>query len=106
MNNELDNILPNDEQMQKGLHALSKDLFSEEEDFFEQDAQEGLQQMPSEKLCSIVDTLNADLNKKLQKNKKRKRAGIASQQGIYVITITILILVVMAFVVIKIFNKG
>jgi hypothetical protein len=101
MSNELNNILPNDEQKQKGLHALSEDLFSDEEDIFEQDAQEGLQEIPTSKVASIVDTLNADLHKKLQKNKKRKRAGIPSQQTTYITIITILLLAVIAYIVIK-----
>lgn len=101
MNNELDNILPNDAQKQKGLHIFSEDLFSEEEDSFEQDAEEGLQQMPTAKVSSIVDTLNADLHKKLQKNKKRKRAGIPSQQSTYVTVVTILLLAIIAYIVIR-----
>lgn len=101
MSNELNNILPNDAKKQKGLHTLSKDLFADEEDNFEQDAQEGLQQMPNEKVTSIVDTLNADLYKKIQKNKKRKRKGIPDQQSTYIIIITILLLAVIAYVVIK-----
>ncbi len=105
MSNELENILPNDAQKQEGLHALSNDLFSTHEDSFEQEAQEGLHQIPSAKIAGIVDTLNSTLSKKLINNKKKKRTIIPSQQGSYIAIITILLLVVIAYIVIKIFMK-
>jgi hypothetical protein len=103
MNNDLDNILPNgandDAAKQAGLHALNDDLFADD-DVFEVEAAEGLSYLPVSEVPSIVDKLNADLHRKLKKKKKEKR-GIQSQQGIYIAIVTILLLIIMGYIVLK-----
>jgi LDH2 family malate/lactate/ureidoglycolate dehydrogenase len=101
MNNDVNNILPNDNDADKLelLHALNNDTFNDE-DLFEADAKEGLQQMDEQHVASIVNKLNANLNHQIKKKKKQRR-GIPSQQGLYVTIITILLLAIIAYIVIK-----
>ena len=104
MSNDLNNILPtganDDAAKQAGLHALNDDLFAEDDTAFEAEAEEGLSQLASTQVSSIVDKLNVDLNKKLRKKKKDKR-GIPSQQGIYITIITFLLLIILGYIVIR-----
>jgi hypothetical protein len=99
MNNDLKNILPNDEQKQHGLNTLRDDLFSDDHSF-EIDAQEGLSEIPQEKVTAIINTLNTDLHRKLHKKKKKSRE-IPNQQTTYFTIITILLLAIIGYVVIK-----
>jgi hypothetical protein len=105
MSNDFNNILPtganDDAAKQAGLHALNDDLFADDDDTaFEAEAEEGLSQLAPTQVSSIVDKLNADLHKKLRKKKKEKR-GIPSQQGVYITIITVLLLIIIGYVVIK-----
>ena len=77
MNNDLNNISPNNNNVDKEklLQALNEDLFSEDDavnDDFETDAEIGLQQLDQNKVPLIIDKLNADLSRHLSKKKKRK----------------------------------
>lgn len=106
MNTDTNNISPqgsNDADKLKLLHQINVELNNEifdDEDMFDDDAAEGLNQIPESHVTSMVNKLNADLNRKIKKNKKQKR-GIPSQQSIYIIIITILLLAVVAYLVIK-----
>jgi hypothetical protein len=105
MSNDLNNILPtganDDAAKQAGLHALNDDLFADDDDTaFEAEAEEGLSQLAPTQVTSIVDKLNADLHKKLRKKKKEKR-GIPSQQGVYITIITVLLLIILGYIVLK-----
>jgi LDH2 family malate/lactate/ureidoglycolate dehydrogenase len=102
MNNDINNISPNDNNEADKLnllHALNNDTFNDE-DLFEADASEGLQQMNEHNVAAIVNKLNADLHHQIKKKKKQRR-GIPSQQGLYITIITILLLAVIAYIVIK-----
>jgi hypothetical protein len=106
MNNELTNIPPegsNDTDKLNLLKQINAELNNEmfdDEDMFEDDATEGLQQIPETHVTSLVNKLNADLQRQLKKKKKQRR-GIQSQQGLYIIIITILLLAIVAYIVIK-----
>ena len=105
MNNDVNNILPqgNDADkidLLKQLHAdVNNDMF-DDEDLFEAEAAEGLQQLEETQVPIIVNKLNTDLQRQLKKKKKLKR-GIPSQQPVLITIITILLLAVVAYIVIK-----
>jgi hypothetical protein len=106
MNNDANNILPegnNNADKVDLLKQLNADVQSEmftEEDLFETDAAEGLQQMDEAHVSLIVNKLNANLQHELKKKKKQKRA-IPSQQPVLITIITILLLAIVAYMVIK-----
>jgi hypothetical protein len=106
MNNDVNNILPegnNDADkldLLKQLNAEVENEMFDEEDLFETEAAEGLQQMDATQLPLIVNKLNADLHRQIKKKKKLKR-GIPSQQPVLITIITILLLAVVAYIVIK-----
>jgi hypothetical protein len=106
MNNDVNNILPegnNNADKLDLLKQLNEDVENEmftEDDLFELDAAEGLQQMDETQVPLIVNKLNADLQHQLKKKKKQKRA-IPSQQPVLITIITILLLAVVAYLVIK-----
>jgi hypothetical protein len=106
MNNDVNNILPegnNDADkldLLKQLHADVNNGMFEDEDLFEAEAAEGLQQLEETQVPIIVNKLNADLHRQLRKKKKQKR-GIPSQQPVLITIITILLLAVVAYIVIK-----
>jgi hypothetical protein len=106
MNNDLNNILPTDANddvaKQQGLHALNEDLFAEDDDIdlFEEEAKEGLQQLGENKSTYIIDKLNADLHRNLKKKKHKKR-GIPDQTNVYITIVTILLLAIIAYMVVK-----
>ena len=105
MNNDVNNILPqgNDADkidLLKQLHAdVNNDMF-DDEDLFEAEAAEGLQQLEETQVPIIVNKLNTDLQRQLKKKKKLKR-GIPSQQPVLITIITILLLAIVAYIVIK-----
>jgi hypothetical protein len=106
MNNDFTNIPPlgsNDADKLKLLHQINVELNNEifdDEDMFDDDAAEGLDQIPESHVTSMVNKLNADLKRQIKKKKKQRR-GIPSQQGLYIIIITILLLAIIAYIVIK-----
>lgn len=106
MNTNTNNISPqgnNDADKLKLLHQINVELNNEifdDEDMFDDDAAEGLKQIPETHVTSMVNKLNSDLNRQIKKNKKQRR-GIPSQQGLYIVIITILLLAIVAYIVIK-----
>ncbi len=106
MNNDVNNILPegnNDADkldLLKQLHADVNNGMFEDEDLFEAEAAEGLQQLEETQVPIIVNKLNADLHRQIKKKKKLKRA-IPSQQPVLITIITILLLAIVAYIVLK-----
>jgi hypothetical protein len=106
MNNDVNNILPegnNDADKLDLLRQLNADIEKEmfdDEDLFEAEAAEGLQQIEETQVPLIVNKLNTDLHRQLKKKKKQKR-GIPNQQPVLITIITILLLAVVAYIVIK-----
>lgn len=69
---------------------------------FHDDALEGLQEIRNkEKLALLVDQMNRDLKRKLEKKKfRREKFRIKDQPWIYIAIIIILLLIVLSYVVI------
>ena len=115
MNNNLLNILSNsnkDIDNQKLMDYLSGKLPEKEKQEVEQwmadndfsdEAMEGLQQFKKPRdLQTYVDALHKDLNKHLQQKKKRmEKRKIKEAPWIYLTLFILLLLVVLAYVVIK-----
>jgi hypothetical protein len=106
MSNDTNNIsATNNEnsEREKLLQQLNEDLFSEDaaaDEQFEDDANIGLQQIEKDKIPFIVDKLNTDLHRHLKKKKQRK--GIFKDpSNIYITIITILLLIVIAYIIIR-----
>jgi hypothetical protein len=106
MNTDLTNIPQEGDNKADKLNLLKQinaelnyEMF-DDEDMFEDDATEGLQQIPEAHLPAMVNTLNANLNRHLKKKKKQRR-NMPSQQSIYISIITILLLAIVAYIVIK-----
>jgi hypothetical protein len=106
MNNDVNNILPEGNEnadkldLLKQLNADVENEMFDDEDLFEAEAAEGLQQIEATQVPLIVDKLNANLHRQLKKKKKQKRA-IPSQQPVLITIITILLLAIVAYIVIK-----
>lgn len=81
-------------------HELEKQMADDE---FMNDAVEGLEQFKNKKeLGALVDQLNRDLKKQTAKKKKKKeRRKLKDQPWLYITIVTILLLVVIGFVLIK-----
>ncbi|NOU38066.1 MAG: hypothetical protein HOO89_05085 [Ferruginibacter sp.] len=107
MSTNLDNILPlgNDADKKKQLQKLSDELqFLDtiEEDnglLFEKDAAEGLSKVDKTKASVIINSLNSNLQKQLHKKKTRKI--FKEQSPSYLTIITILLLIIISFIVLK-----
>ena len=69
---------------------------------FNDDAMEGLQEIKNkEKISSLVEQLNHDLHKKLEKKKKkREKFRFKDQPWIYIAIVIILLLIVLSYIVI------
>jgi len=80
-------------------HELEKKMLGSE---FTDDAMEGLQEIKNkERLSSLVDQLNRDLHKKLEKKKKQgERFRFKDKPWIYIAIVIILLLIVLSYVVI------
>lgn len=107
MSNDMDNILPQHQPgSNKELQELSDALNMEEDQdehqdhFFEEDAKEGLELIDREKVPDIISQLNANLRTQL-KTKKRNKKKIPDQTMVMVTIVTILMLAIVAFIVIK-----
>ena len=104
MSNNINDILPtggdnNNADKEKLLNELNNDIHFGE-DAFEDDAAEGLQQLPNSNLSHIVNKLNLDLHKHISK-KKRKAKALPDQSAVSVSIIIILILLVVAYIIIR-----
>ncbi|MFI5185265.1 MAG: hypothetical protein ACHQF0_00915 [Chitinophagales bacterium] len=86
-------------------HEVEKKLLENE---FADDAAEGLQKInDKQKISYIVEMLNRDLKKKLEKKKQRRqKMGIKDQPWWYISVIIILLLIVLAYIVIHTLLKG
>ena len=83
----------------QSLSNLRKELNSDN-DSFENDAAEGLRQLPDEKIPLIIGGLNKGLQQHINKKNKKKRA-LPDQTAVYITILTILLLAVVAYVIIK-----
>jgi uncharacterized protein YehS (DUF1456 family) len=115
MSDDLKNILSNlnkDIEQDKLLDYLNKNLSAAEahelekqmaDDEFMSDAIEGLENFKNKKDVSVlVQQLNAQLKKETAKKKARKeKRRIKDQPWLYIAIVTILLLVIIAYVVIK-----
>ncbi len=81
-------------------HDVEKKMLGSE---FTDDAMEGLQQFTNkDKLANLVELLNRDLKKKLEKKKQRReRLKIKDQPWLYITIVIILLLIVLSYVVIQ-----
>ena len=105
MNNDLNNILPDNDNLEKEklLQQLNDDVLSDEDAIdkqFEEDASVGLKQLHREEIPLIIDKLNADLNRHLKKKKKR-RGIFKDQSSIYVTILTIILLIIISYIIIR-----
>jgi len=91
----LQNKLPEEKK-----HEVEKNLLDND---FAEDALEGLRQFEnSQQINSLVDQLNADLRKKLEKKKKfREKLRLKEQPWIYITAIIILMLIIIAYIVVR-----
>lgn len=115
MNNELKDILSNlnkDIEQDKLLDYLNKNLDAAEahevekqmaDDEFMNDAVEGLENFKNKKDVSLlVQQLNNELKKQTAKKKQRKeKRKLKEQPWLYITLISLLLLVVIAYIVIK-----
>jgi len=115
MSDDLKDILSNlnkDIEQDKLLDYLNKKLSADEahelekqmtDDVFMNDAVEGLEQFRNKKdLSLLVDQLNSELKKQTAKKKlKKEKRKLADQPWLYITIVTLLLLVVISFVLIK-----
>lgn len=80
-------------------HEIEKKMLGSE---FNDDAMEGLQQIKNKKdISSLVEQLNRDLHKRLDKKKKRReKLRFKGQPWLYIAIVIILLLIVLSYVVI------
>jgi len=80
-------------------HEVEKKMLASE---FGDDAMEGLQEIKNKKDISLlVEQLNRDLHKKLEKKKQRReKFRIKDQPWLYITIVIILLLIVLSFVVV------
>jgi len=81
-------------------HELERRMLDSE---FTNDAVEGLQQIKDKKnISELVDQLNRDLHKKLDKKKKqREKLKFKDQPWLYIAIIIILLLIVLSYIVVQ-----
>ena len=107
MNNDFEKISPNTKDANNNrLSELSDALNDNDDSFnyaetdFEDDASEGLKQIEQNKIPKLVAQINSNLTKQL-KNKKRVLSKIPDQTMVIMTIVTLLILVIVAFFVIR-----
>jgi len=115
MSDELNDILSNsnkDIEQEKLLQYLNRNMSDEEQHAFEKqmndddfmnDAMEGLQSVENKNnIPFLVQQLNADLKKQLDKKKKRKeKRKLKEQPWLYFSVILVLVLIIITWLVIK-----
>jgi hypothetical protein len=81
-------------------HEVEKKLL---ESNFEEDAMEGLQQFrDKEQVSYMVEALNRDLKKKLEKKKKfREKMRIKDQPWLYISLLILLLLIILSYIFIR-----
>ena len=81
-------------------HEVEKKMLASE---FNDDAMEGLQEIKNKRdILSVVEQLNRDLHKKLERKKKqRDKLRFKDQPWLYIAIVIILLLIVLSFVVIQ-----
>lgn len=81
-------------------HEIEKKMLASE---FNDDAMEGLQQIRDKKdISSLVEQLNRDLHKKLEKkNKRRAKLRFKDQPWLYIAVAIILLLIIISYIVIQ-----
>lgn len=86
-------------------HDVEKKLLENE---FTNDAVEGLREIKDKQgITYLVEMLNRDLKKKLERKKKRRqKMGIKDQPWLYFSVIIILLLIVIAYIVIHIYLRS
>ena len=111
MNNNFENILNNDEndnhdRLNDLKDALNRDDFILQElhNDFDREAAEGLEQIANNNIPSLVNQINGNLKSQL-KNKKRIKKKIPEQSSVIFTIITLLIIVVLAYIIIKKFYQ-
>ena len=106
MNNDFDDILNNDENNNpEGLSDLndvlnSDSILEKSSDDFDKEAAEGLQQIGTDKIPSLVNEINRNLSSQLKIKKRLKKKEI-DQSAVIITIITLLITIVLAFFIIK-----
>ena len=80
-------------------HDVEKKMLASD---FSDDAMEGLQEIKNKReILSVVEQLNRDLHKKLEKKKKqREKFRFKDQPWLYIAIVIILLLIVLSYVVI------
>jgi hypothetical protein len=115
MNDDLKDILSNlnkDIEQEKLLQYLNRNMSDAEQYAFEKqmnddefmnDAVEGLQSLDNKnKIAALVQQMNADLKKQLEKKKKRKqKRKLTEEPWIYFSIVLLLLLIMAAYLVIK-----
>ncbi len=86
-------------------HEVEKQMLASE---FEQDALEGLEQVKQkEKLSEMVEQLNRDLKKKIEKKKRgREKLRYKDQPWIYVAVLLILFLAIISYILLRMLLKS
>jgi hypothetical protein len=86
-------------------HELEKRMLESE---FTNDAVEGLQQIKNKRdISSLVEQLNRDLHKKLDKKKKRReKLRFKDQPWLYIAIFIILLLIVLSYIVVHRMLQG
>ncbi len=81
-------------------HEIEKRMLDSE---FNNDAMEGLQEIRyKERISSLVDQLNRDLHKKLdKKKKKREKLRFKDQPWLYIAIVIILLLIVLSYLAVQ-----
>lgn len=85
-------------------HEVEKQMLDSE---FEQDALEGLEQVrQKEKLASLVEQMNRDLKKKVEKKKRlRDKWRYKDQPWIYIAVLIVLLLAIISFIILRLMMK-
>ncbi len=107
MNNNFDDILNKDgSNNPQGLSDLNDVLNNDDsmlensDDDFEKEAAEGLQQIGADKIPSLVNEINRNLNSQLKIKKRLKKKEI-DQSAVIITIITLLVIIVVSFIIIK-----
>lgn len=108
MNNDLNDITGGDTYGSDKKRLLD-DLYSDtspeasgtpDDAAFEKDSAEGLAQLHQDRVPVIVEQLNRHLLRQLKK-KKKKTGRLPDQSFVYITVITVLVLVIIAYIVVR-----